>query len=389
MPLRLRTAAVAVLCLPVALAALAAGAPAQAAAACATTLWTAGSGGYNTYRIPAVVAVGGTLVAFAEARRNSPSDSGDIAVVERRSADGGCTWSAQRVVADDGQATVGNPVPLVTDAGALVLVTNRQAGKVTQAQIQSGAAGAQDGRRVFVQTSRDAGATWTARREITASVKRSAWRWYATGPGHGLTLRRGPDAGRLVVAADHTTAGPRGVHLLISDDDGLTWRIGASDDHSDGVVKPDETSAAELPDGRIYLSAREQGGTAPGNRAYTYSPDSGESFAGPFRALPAFPTPTVEGSVLQDPAYLTGAACAPLLYSGPQDPAARKHMTVRRSDDAGLTWHTIAELNGPTAPAAYSDLVMTARTTVGVLYETGGTTPYQRIDFRKVRTGCA
>ena len=53
-------------------------------------------------------------------RRSSALDNGDIDIVERRSTDGGCSWSAQRVVAGDGTATVDNPVPLVAANGTLV-----------------------------------------------------------------------------------------------------------------------------------------------------------------------------------------------------------------------------------------------------------------------------
>src|SRR5882757_3378115 len=355
-----------------------------AAPDCSATVWTSGTGGYNTYRIPAIVTVRGTLVAFAEARRDSSLDNGDIDIVERRSTDGGCTWSTQHVIAADGTDTVDNPVPLVTSDGDLVLVFNRQAGQVTQAQVEAGTVSAADDRRTFVQTSTDSGATWSARREITSSVRKPEWRWDANGPGHGLTLQGGSAPGRLVVAVGHSQAGPVwGGHLLLSDDDGRTWRIGASDDHPDGVVRPSETSATELPDGRIYLNTRDHGGTSPGNRAYAYSDDAGDSFSSPFRPLTDFASPAVEGAVLQDPGLPAGVWCAPLLYSGPED-STRHHMTVRRSDDDGVTWRTISELTSATTPAAYSDMTKTSLSTIGVLYETGSAGPYERIDFRTV-----
>ncbi|MYS24130.1 sialidase-1 [Streptomyces sp. DvalAA-14] len=365
------------------------GRAAAAPAACTTTLWTSGAGGFRSYRIPAVVAVRGTLVAFAEGRRNSSADNGDIQVVERRSTDGGCRWSPQRVVAADGHETVGNPTPVVSAGGALVLLTNRQAGRVSQAQIEAGKASAADGRRVFVQISTDAGATWSARREITASVKKPGWLWFATGPGHGLTLTRGAAAGRLVVAADHSEPGGRpGVDLLLSDDNGRSWRIGASEDDTDAVIRPNETSAAQLPDGRIFLSARNNGGSTGLNRAYTYSSTGGRGYDAPLRPLADITGPSVEGSVLQDPGAPKGVTCAPLLYSGPQDPSDRRHLTLRRSDDAGRSWRTVAELTGATTPAAYSDLTKISRTRVGVAYETGAANPYQRIDWRSVTLTC-
>lgn len=401
MPARLRRTALAAACLLAALAALLmpASAPVAAAArtACATTtLWTAGTGGYAAYRIPAIVQTGGTLVAFAEGRKNSAADSGDIEVVERRSTDGGCTWTPTQVVADDWYDTVDNPVPLVTATGTLVLITDRQSGSVTQAQIEAGQVSATDGRRIFVQTSADAGATWTPRREITASVKDPSWLWMATGPGHGVTIAYGRAVGRLVVAADYSTAtaGSRGLALLLSDDGGQTWRIGTTDTHEDPAdpIRPDETTVAELPDARLYISSRNQGGsllTPPMTRGYTYSLTSGSSLSAPVRPAPGIVTPEVEGSLLQDPGYPAGVTCAPLLYSGPEDPTTRQHLTIRRSGDGGQTWYDIAEITGPTTPAGYSDMVKIDRTHLGVLYETWDAPGAPaRIDFTPLLLGC-
>jgi sialidase-1 len=215
------TAAAAALLTVLAVPAIPAAARPASRTACTSALWTAGSGGYDTYRIPAVVTVGSTLVAFAEGRRDSDADSGDIEIVERRSVDGGCTWTPTQVTTDAWHDTVDNPVPLVAADGTLVLLSCWQRGTVTQQQIQDGQVSAQDGRRIFVQTSADAGATWTARREITSQVKTADWLWYATGPGHGVTVRYGKAVGRLLVAANHSAAGGVvGGHTLISDDNG-------------------------------------------------------------------------------------------------------------------------------------------------------------------------
>lgn len=388
MPIRFRTVAMAIAGLLAAATVILAPAPAHAATTCTMTLFTPG-GAYGSYRIPALVNANGVLVAFAEARATS-SDTGKIAIVERRSTDGGCTWSAQTRVAADGGQTIGNPTPMVAADGTLVLVTMWNGGAYTQADLLSGTVPSPWGRRVYVQISTDQGATWSTRREITATTKDPSWMWYATGPGHGLTLTTGAHAGRLVAAADHWGIGDavHGVNLLISDDGGATWRIGASDDHTDGAIKPDESSAAELPDGRIYISARDQGGSDPTSRDDTYSSDAGETFVGPFAPQPAIVTSEVEGSTLQDPGLPTGVSCHPLLYSGPQDPNVRQHLTVRRSDDGGLTWRTVTTITAASTPAGYSDITKINRTTLGVLYETGSVGYAERIDVARVTVAC-
>ncbi|WNI16900.1 sialidase family protein [Actinacidiphila sp. ITFR-21] len=364
------------------------------ATACTSTLWASGTGGYAAYRIPAVVTARGTLVAFAEGRKNSAADGGDVEILERRSTDGGCTWTPQQVVADDWYDTIDCPTPMVTDDGTIVLVFDRQGGSVTQPEIEAGTVSAQDARRVFVQTSDDAGVTWSARREITTSVKAAGWRWMNTGPGHGVTIQYGRAKGRLVAPADHTAPGLRGIQTLISDDDGQTWRTGDTDDHSatDDPVRPGETSIAELPDARLYVLSRNVGGqslTPPLGRGYTYSLTSGSSFSAPVRPAPQVPAPEVEGSLLQDPGYPQGVTCAPLLYTAPEDPLVRRHLTLRRSDDGGITWRTISDITGPDTFAAYSDMAKTDRVHVGIAYETWDAVGApSRIDWQRITLGC-
>jgi sialidase-1 len=375
------------------LAAVTAGAtPAQAAPrGCQVSVpYTAGTEGYSAFRIPAVITTrSGDLLAFAEGRSDGLGDAGNIDTVVKRSTDGGCTWQPLRVVLDSGPNTSGNPAPVVTASGRIVLLTTYNAGTATETQILRGQVPPEDGRRVFTQYSDDDGVTWSAPREITATAKLPNWRWYATGPGHATRLTHGPHRGRLVVPANHSVAPPAGSsdlgseakyyggHDLYSDDDGRTWHIGYVDDNPDGQVNVNETTATELPDGRVYFNTRDQNGTADGNRADAYSLDGGRTLRRPFQPQPALAGPVVEGSVLQ----VRGAG-APLLYSGPADPADRAVMTLRASRDGGVTWRsalTVSQL-----PASYSDLVQIDARTVGLLYETGNAGANETITFRRI-----
>ncbi|MEU9985213.1 sialidase family protein [Streptomyces sp. NPDC048045] len=384
--------------------------PAHSAHGCTSSVpYTAGEGGYASYRIPATVltlphlrrhlhlhlhrgeTTGGTVLAFAEGRRDGAGDTGDIDVVLRRSVDGGCTWGAMTVVAAGQGDTRGNPAPVVDPrTGAVVLVTSSNSGTVTEDQIMRGKVAPEQGRRVFVQRSWDDGGHFTAPHEITAEVKRPGWRWYATGPGHALALTHGKHAGRLLIPADHSAAPPAGshdtgrearyygAHALYSDDDGRTWHLGFVDDTYDGVANANETSAAQLPDGRLYIGSRDQNGSSPGNRLDGYSSDGGTTLDRPLAVQSTLDdVPVTQGSVLQ----LRGPA-APLLFSGPSVPTVRRAMALWSSTDGGATFAKALTLSA--RRAAYSDLVQLDQDTVGILYETGMTGAYETIEFRRL-----
>ncbi|MEU1570951.1 sialidase family protein [Streptomyces collinus] len=342
----------------------------------------AGQEGYAGFRIPAVVATGtGDLLAFCEGRVGSRDDFGNIDIVLKRSTDGGRTWGPLQVAARNGDALAGNPAPVVLGTGRVLLVHVRNAALATEDAIRRGKVSAADGRRVWVQHSDDEGRTWSAPREITQQTKRPEWRWYATTPGHAIQL----STGRVVVPANHslpptgtddgTEGRYNGGHCLLSDDEGATWRIGYVDDNPDGYINANETTAAELPDGRLYFNTRNDS-PSPGTRADAHSADGGQTLVKPFRPQAGLTAPVCEAAVLQlrDPDLL--------LYSGPADPGFRALMTIRASTDAGTTWRPAYTVDG--LPAAYSDLVRVDAGTVGLLYETGDFGAYETITFRRV-----
>ncbi|GGW39741.1 hypothetical protein GCM10010503_15130 [Streptomyces lucensis JCM 4490] len=347
-----------------------------------TVPFRAGHEGYAGFRIPAVVATrAGTLLAFCEGRVASAADHGHIDIVCKRSTDGGRTWGPLRVAADNGTDLAGNPAPVVLDTGRVLLVHVRAAAGATEAAILRGQVKDADGRRVWVRHSDDDGVTWSRPKEITAQVKKPGWRWYATTPGHALQLR----GGRVLVPANHTlppTGSDTGAepkynsgHCLLSDDRGEHWYLGYLDENTDGYVNVNETTAAELLDGRVYFNTRNDA-PSPGNRADAHSRDGGRTLVKPFRPQAGLTAPVCEAAVLQlrDPDLL--------LFSAPADPAARALMTLRASTDGGTTWRTAYTADG--LPAAYSDLVRVDRDTVGLLYETGDFGPYETITFRRV-----
>jgi sialidase-1 len=333
--------------------------------------YVGGEGGYHTYRIPSVILTPrGTLLAFAEGRRDTGADAGDIDLVLKRSRDGGRSWSALQVVGDNGSNTFGNPCAVVDQStGVIWLLTTHNAGADTESAILDGTSVGT--RTVWVMQSADDGETWSEPKDITSAVKRADWTWYATGPGVGIQLR----SGRLVIPANHSEAGTKvsRSHLIYSDDHGATWTIGA-------VSAPgtNESQVAELSDGRLMLNMRNHPAKPANFRMVAVSADGGLtlSTAEPDAALIE---PPAQASLLSVSG--TAGRAGLLLFSNPAAPT-RTRMTVRVSGDDGKTWTAGRVVYD--GPAAYSSLVALSDATVGVLYERGERSPYERLTFARM-----
>jgi sialidase-1 len=328
-----------------------------------TEVFRAGEGGYHTYRIPALIATQkGTLLAFCEGRKNSASDSGNIDLLLRRSFDGGRTWGPVQVVADLGDDTIGNPAPVVDrKTGTVLLLLTRNAGAVNERQINEGAA---PPRTVWITRSKDDGATWSAPSDITAQTKRPEWTWYATGPGNGIQLR----SGRLVVACDHNTSNPnqRYSHVIYSDDGGATWKIGGI-----AEAQTNESAVAEARDGSLVLNMRSYHGR--NRRAVQRSKDGGLTW-GPLAFDETLVEPVCQASLIAGPKRGT------MLFSNPAS-TKRERMTVRYSKDDGRSWAASKVVHE--GPAGYSSLVVERGGEIGLLYERGDRSAYEKITFAR------
>lgn len=341
-----------------------------------TEVFTSGEDGYHTYRIPAIiVTTNGTVLAFCEGRRHSRGDSGDIDLLVKCSTDGGKTWSAQQVIWSDSTNTCGNPAPVVDqDTGIIWLLMTWNLGVDKEDQIHYRKA--RDTRRVFITHSVDDGLTWTQPKEITSSVKKSDWGWYATGPVNGIQLARGAHRGRLVIPANHSslTTATQSVtrsHVIFSDDHGTTWQIGGVEDEM-----TNESTVVERSDGSLLHNMRSY--HKKNRRAVATSQDAGRSWS-PVTLHEALIEPVCQASLLRY-TWPDGGGKSRILFSNPAS-TKREKLTVRLSYDEGTTWPLQKVIHA--GPAAYSSLTILPDKTIGCLFERGEKHSYERITLAR------
>ncbi len=335
-------------------------------AVAATNLFTSGTGGYNTYRIPAVYeTTNGTLLAFCEGRVKSSSDTGNIDTVLRRSFDGGVTWTAQQVVWSDGGNTCGNPT-VVQDRtnGRIWLFMTWNNGNDTQAEIQGETS--LDVRKVFSCYSDNDGAAWSAPVNRFAEVQPANIRWDATGPGRGIQMVDGAP-GRLIIPANG-----RNIH---SDDHGLTW--------SQSTWLPggsSESQEVEISGGVLLRNDRATGGNAAFKaRVFCRSSNQGASW-GALEVRQDLACPVCQASTIfvEHPGGLNGRM---LVFSNPSS-TTRDHMTIQCSLDDGATWPFSQLVYS--GSSAYSCLTKVGTSNIGLLYERDS---YGKITFDKFAIG--
>ena len=358
-----------------------------AAAAPVTALWAqplehvdvfrAGEGGYHSYRIPTVVtAADGSVVVFAEARKDNRGDPGygDIDLAFRRSTDRGKTWSAMQVLDDPGvKWSASNPTPVLDrNTKRLWLLYNRwEPGHGTVSSMP----GAMNN-QVWARWSDDHGRTWSAPRDLTRQARDfDHWGAVFLGPGGAIQTR----SGRLVVpaamksgksyavmtalpaAADVSISVLR-AYTLYSDDRGETWKRGELME-----AFTNENQLVELSDGAVMMDARQGNGD---HRWQMISQDGGATFS----------RPAVGNRTGAIAAGIERFAPDLLLWTGPAGPGRRK-LVARMSFDEGQTWEQTPERVIYGGPAAYSDLTMLDDGRAAVIWERGVSDGYQFVTF--------
>lgn len=349
-----------------------------------TTVFRSGEDGYASYRIPAIIQdKTGNLIAFAEGRVDHAGDFGNVDVVYKISEDQGKTWGPLKVAVDYDKLQAGNVAPVVDlvdpnyPQGRILLFYNT--GNNHEGEVRKG-----DGlREAWYISSTDGGLSWNEPVNITTQVHRPQqpavntaynfqedWRTYANTPGHAFQFVSGPHQGRIYVAANHSAGEPHpqgedwNAHAYYTDDHGQTFTLSENIPYSG----TNESTAAQIGDNQVYMSSRNQR-LDPKQRVISISNDGGHSWAS---AAPDanLPDPINQGAVLS---WKKGKKFI-LAHLNAADPQHRDNLTLRISKDQGKTWpinKVIAKSpeGYKGAYAAYSDLVLLNKKTVGILYE--------------------
>lgn len=360
--------------------------PGPAIAPARVDVFTAGDEGYQKFRIPGVVVTpAGTLLAYAEARRDGGADWGAIDIVLRRSEDGGDRWSDLQVIGrvkgplrknphapshhleKPGAITYNNPTAIV----------DRRTGAVHMLYCI-------EYERAFYLRSDDDGRTFSEPVEITAAFEgfRAAYDWkvIAIGPGHGIHLR----SGRLIAPVWLSTADGGNAHrpsvaaTIYSDDGGATWRAGdIAVPNTEETVNPSETVAVELEDGSVLLNVRTE--SPRHRRVVVTSADGATGWSEPH-----FQEELLEPICFGSIARLSGAGDgrpSRLLFVNPDNllrgaepgepgrPRDRMHLTVQLSEDDGKTWKRKKVLDP--GWSGYADIYAGPQGTIYCLYERG------------------
>ncbi len=349
-------------------------------------VFESGKDGYKSFRIPAIIKLSNhDLLAFCEGRVNSSGDFGNIDIVMKRSRDNGNSWSAITILANYDSLQAGNPAPVVdrTDPafpqGKIFLFFNT--GNNFEGEVRKGLGV----REVWYISSIDNGLTWSKGVNITTQTHRpnqpkvntlynfkEDWRSYANTPGHALQITRGLYKGRIFVSANHSMGAPKNhfedyyAHAYYSDDHGKTFKL----TESVNIPGSNESTAAEISNNGIMFNARNQKGDIKA-RIIAISHNGGSQWDTTYFDK-QLPDPVCEGSILniglKNNKHL-------LAFSNAADTKNRNNLTLRISEDEGVTWKKNIVVDNAVDPklmsnnSAYSDIVLINKNNIGILYE--------------------
>jgi sialidase-1 len=301
----------------------------------------------------------------------------------RRSADGGRTWSPQRIIASVPGPHRKNPVALAQKLAEPDAIAYNN--PVAIADLKTGAVHlvfCLEYMRAFSMRSDDDGRTFSAPVEITPAFEKFRpeyeWKVLATGPGHGIQLANG----RLLIPVWLSTGTgghahrPSVVSVIFSDDGGRAWQRGEiAVPNTSEFVYPSESAAVELAGGKVMLNTRSE--SKANRRLVTFSRDGATGWTTP-EFHPQLVEPICMAGMVRLSTEKAGGGNRILFVNpdnleradGKSTPGLsrdRKNVTVRLSYDEGRTW----PVSRPLEPgySGYSDIAAARDGAIYCLYE--------------------
>ncbi|WP_455188520.1 exo-alpha-sialidase [Actinomyces naeslundii] len=337
----------------------------------------AGNTATDNYRIPAITTApnGDLLVSYDERPKDNGNGGSDAPnpnhIVQRRSTDGGKTWSAPTYIH---QGTETGKKVGYSDPSYVV---DHQTGTIFNFHVKSydqgwggSKAGTDPENRSIIQaevsTSTDNGWTWT-HRTITADItKDNPWTARFAASGQGIQIQHGAHAGRLVQQYTIRTAdGTVQAVSVYSDDHGKTWQAGTPT--GTGM---DENKVVELSDGSLMLNSRASDGS--GFRKVARSTDGGQTWSEP-ASDKNLPDSVDNAQIIR--AFPNAAPSDPrakvllLSHSPNPKPWSRDRGTISMSCDDGASWVTGKVFNEKFV--GYTTIAVQSDGSIGLLSEDG------------------
>ncbi|XP_072017321.1 sialidase-3-like isoform X2 [Amphiura filiformis] len=391
--------------------------------------------GYNTTRIPALVYHHDMFFAFAEGRRETFRDIGEMDIILRRGRrkDWKVEWGPVQIVArQSGYRMMSPQATIDTVVDMILLVYNIHPSHV---DVWDELGDETFTTKLMAIKSYDLGLTWTEPQDLNHAIQLIKPRasLYGPAPGHGIQMK----SGRLIVSGRFwskvTDSKQKGfkhgtfpqTNVIYSDDHGKTWhpggRFGYREDTNGIAIFSDEATAVEL-DNELCINARTLHPDQP--RLLAFSNDGGASFGTPrfARSLqePGYKprndtsfasnhTNTLQGPfLLEDNTTRAtfGGGCqgstigftAPqplspsntwVVFSNPASFTTRRNMAVKISKDGCRTWSKPWVIHANAC--AYSDLAYfetwdsnagVYSPNIAILFEGGGEFRYESIQFK-------